>query len=154
MDTKKIIKKYNVKERSSNVHLISGANTQFVDDGMTDFMKRISEMKSSKGFFGALSWGVKYKKKFKELLENLSKSIEWLEFVARNLDLFESERQIVDDEIHTIPDTRTLENLIIVRPDEVEEQDMVSDAATQRLRILSAVSCGGDETFFTVPIPM
>jgi ubiquitin-conjugating enzyme E2 D/E len=154
MDAKKIIKKYEVKERSSNDHQISCANAQFVNDAMTDFIKRISETKSNNGFFGGLSWAVKYKKKFKELLENLEKSIEGLEFVARNLDLFESERQIVDEEVHTISDTHTLENLVIVRPDEVEESDVVSDAATQRLRLLregSSKHRADDETFFTAP---
>jgi hypothetical protein len=81
----------------------------------------------------------------------LGKYIKGLEFVIKNLNLFETQRHIVEAEINT---TNALESMIIVQPFEIEEVDSVSDAASSRLRLIRERSSSNqvdNEPFFTAP---
>jgi ubiquitin-conjugating enzyme E2 D/E len=153
MDAHKIIKKYDIQERRPDYgQAVTGPNAQFIAEAMCDFLSRISKTKSKNGIFGAVTWAVVHKKRFKDLLDNLGEYIEGLEFVTKNLDLFETQRHIVEAEINTISDTNALKSMIIVQPSEIEEVDTVSDAASSRLRLLRERSSSNqvdNETFFT-----
>jgi hypothetical protein len=121
---------------------------------MNNFVKRISKTKSRNGFFGAVTWAINHRRKFKERLESLEKCIEGLEFVATNLDLFGVRKQIVEVEISTISDLSVLQNLVIVRPDDVEEMDTVPDAVSARIRLLQSYAFShrtDADTFVTAP---
>lgn len=157
----KIVKKYDLRERyEHNADGPLSQNAQFIDEGLQDFLKRIRKTKKRAGFLGALTWALKDKKEFTELLQRLKECIEALELVTRDLNLFEDQRQIVEYEIQSISEPSMLEGMINSES-KTTSVDIISDAASQRLlqiretsipeRSSSLAASSKQETFFTAP---
>ncbi len=133
-DVAKLVRKYDLVERYQHHvdSVIPGPNCAFIDESLHGFLKRIKKTKRRAGIFGALRWALTDKRMFAELLHRLKECIEALEFVSKNLDLFETERQIVQDQTETIEDVNTLQSMIALE-ESASGSDVVSDAASQRL---------------------
>ncbi|KAI9705324.1 MAG: hypothetical protein M1820_005154 [Bogoriella megaspora] len=143
-------KKYDLEERLWQHRFSPGSsNAHFIEESLKDFLQRAKDTKRRNGLVGGFWWALKDKKNFTELLQRLKECIEALELVTKNLDLFESQRRLIEHEISSISDVETLESLVAA---EIDEQ-VISEAANRRLievQSLAEIS-SRPATYFTAP---
>lgn len=150
LDAAKLVKRYDLEKRyQQHANSPGSPNVDFIEEGLKGFLLRMKTTKRRGGFTGAFLWALKDKKDFTEMLQRSKECIEALELVTKNLDLFESQRRVINYEISSISDTTTLESMIASK----SAGDVISDAASQRLVELqtSAETGSRTETFHTAP---
>jgi Prion-inhibition and propagation/Ankyrin repeats (many copies) len=92
LDRNKVIKRYKLKEQHNfMISMPTGQNLQFIEGGLQDFLLQITRIRRRAGLSGAALWAFRDKKKFRELVQNLEKAIDQLEWIRREMSPFHTQ---------------------------------------------------------------
>lgn len=142
IDAGELVQKYKVADLRTvdgNGRELVAPHSGIIEENLHDFLKRIRNTTRRGGLIGALRWALKDKRQFTELLHNVKECVEALELVSQNLDLFEVERQVVQEEVNSISNIEALRTMVSVS-ESSGASDIVSDAASQRILQLQGSS--------------
>jgi Prion-inhibition and propagation len=86
LDSAKVIKKYELKERYEfQANRLTGDNAAVIEEGLQDFLQRITATRRRAGLVKATVWALKDKRNFKRLIHNLEKAIGQLERIEEKM---------------------------------------------------------------------
>lgn len=132
-DAKKLKSRYGLKEAPQDLRVESNRSSD--RRHFSGILDRIRRWQPHTPRFTSARWAIEDNGKFEKLVADLKEFIDALEFLTKDLEVSRNQRAIVQDEIEEIEDISSLEEIAVAG---AGEDDIVSDAATERLSILES----------------